>query len=63
VVVRTMDFDWAVEHAKSVSSECALYFQPEWSREEEMLPEVINFVKGNPDWQISLQTHKYMQIP
>ncbi len=63
VVVRPMDFDWAREHAKEVENDCQLYFQPEWSREEEMLPQVINYVKSNPVWHISLQTHKYMQIP
>jgi hypothetical protein len=27
------------------------------------LPTIIDFVKKNPEWHISLQTHKYMQIP
>ena len=63
VVVRTMDFDWAHEHAQGTNENCQLYFQPEWSREDEMLPQIINHVKANPNWRISLQTHKYMQIP
>ncbi len=62
VIVRSMDFEWAENHA-SEAINASLYFQPEWSREEEMLPQVINYVKSNPQWQISLQTHKYMQIP
>lgn len=63
VVVRVPDFDLAISEASKVPSETKLFLQPEWSREEEVLPAVINFVKKNPKWQISLQTHKYMQIP
>ena len=63
VVVRVPDFDLAISEASKVPSETKWVLQPEWSREEEILPAVINFVKKNPNWQISLQTHKYMQIP
>lgn len=63
VVVRVPDFDLAISEASKVPSETKLFLQPEWSREEEILPALINFVKKNPNWQISLQTHKYMQIP
>lgn len=63
VVYNKSDFEWAEEFAARVSSECRLYLQPEWSREKEMLPFIINYVKEHPEWSISLQVHKYMNIP
>lgn len=63
IIYNQHDFKWAQEHAEKVNSECLLYLQPEWEREQEMLPAIINFVKENPKWKISIQTHKYMGIP
>ncbi|UTW64724.1 radical SAM protein [bacterium SCSIO 12741] len=63
VVVRPPDLEWASNLAENLPDSAAWYLQPEWSREEEVLPRIINFVKENPDWSISLQTHKYMRIP
>ncbi len=63
VIFHPSDFDWAEEHAKKVSKLCKLYLQPEWSKQERFLPEIIEYVKQNPRWSISLQTHKYMNIP
>jgi 7-carboxy-7-deazaguanine synthase len=63
VISHPSDFSWAEEHAKRVKSDCALYLQPEWSKQERFLPLAIDFVKSNPKWKISLQTHKYMNIP
>jgi 7-carboxy-7-deazaguanine synthase len=63
IVYNKSDFDWAEEFAKKVSPDCKLYLQPEWSKEKEMLPMIINYVKANPKWKISLQVHKYMNIP
>ncbi|MEF9987271.1 MAG: 7-carboxy-7-deazaguanine synthase QueE [Bacteroidales bacterium] len=57
------DFEWAELNKKRVGKNCKLYLQPEWSRIEKMLPSIIKYVKENPIWNISLQTHKYMQIP
>ncbi len=63
VVFHKSDFAWAEDFAKQVKPECKLYLQPEWSKEEDMLPQLIDYVKQNPRWQISLQVHKYMNIP
>src|SRR6185503_14304777 len=63
VIYNRSDFDWAEEHAANVSNECKLFLQPEFSRQQEMLPEIIGYIKQNPRWRISLQTHKYMNIP
>ena len=46
-----------------VSSKCKLYLQPEWSNKKDIMPLIIDYVMKNPKWQISLQTHKYLNIP
>lgn len=63
VIFHKTDFAWAEEYASQVNSDCKLFLQPEWSKEDEMLPLIIEYVKKNPKWAISLQTHKYMNIP
>ncbi len=63
VVYNKSDFAWAEELAKKVGSSCQLFLQPEWSKEKEILPLIIDYVKANPQWQVSLQVHKYMNIP
>lgn len=63
VVFNKSDFQWAEQFAKQVKPECKLYLQPEWSKAEEMLPFIIEYVKTNPKWEISLQIHKYLHIP
>ncbi len=63
VIYNKSDFEWAEQHASAVNNACELFLQPEWSREKELLPLIIEYVKANPKWQISLQVHKYMNIP
>ncbi len=63
VIAHPSDFSWAEEHAERVTQDCQLYIQPEWAKQERFLPMAIDFVKENPKWKISLQTHKYMNIP
>src|ERR1700752_5091983 len=63
IVFNKHDFIWAEEEAKKVGENCFLFLQPEWSKREEMTPIIIEYVKTNPKWMISLQTHKYMNIP
>lgn len=63
VINHPSDLEWAEGHAAKVNDNCLLYLQPEWSRQERFLPMIIDYVKRNPKWQISLQTHKYMNIP
>lgn len=57
------DFKWAEQHAAQVKESCRLYLQPEWSKASDMMEEIVEFVKENPKWSVSLQTHKYMNIP
>lgn len=63
IVYNKSDFNWAEEFAALVKPECELFLQPEWSKEKEMLPLIIDYVKANPQWKVSLQIHKYMNIP
>lgn len=63
VINHPSDFEWAENHAKKLNSSCKLYLQPEWSKRERFLPMIIEYVKNNPQWRVSLQTHKIMNIP
>lgn len=63
IVHNSSDFLFAEKYKSLVSPSCKLYLQPEWSKSEEMLPQIIAYVKQQPEWQVSLQTHKYMDIP
>jgi organic radical activating enzyme len=63
VVFNKTDFEWAEKYATLVNEKCILYLQPEWDKSTQMLPQIIEYVKLNPKWKISLQTHKFMKIP
>ena len=63
IVFNKSDFAWAEEYAQLVSADCKLYLQPEWSKSKEMTPLIVDYVMNNPKWEISLQTHKYLNIP
>lgn len=63
IIYNKHDFFFAQEMAEKVSEHCILYLQPEWSKKDKMIPEIVDFVMKNPQWKISLQTHKYMNIP
>lgn len=63
IVYNSSDFEWGEKFASLVRDSCELFLQPEWSREKEMIPAIIEYVKANPKWKISLQIHKYMNIP
>jgi len=63
IIENEEDFIWAEKNRALVGGNCILYLQPEWSRIKTMLPKIIEYVKANPCWNISLQTHKYMNIP
>jgi len=57
------DFKFAEEQAAKINNACQLFLQPEWSKQEEMTPLIVNYVMEHPTWKISLQTHKYLNIP
>jgi len=63
IVYNKHDFQFAEEQAAMVNENAILYLQPEWSKKDEMTPLIVDYVMQNPKWRISLQTHKYLNIP
>jgi 7-carboxy-7-deazaguanine synthase len=63
IVYNKDDLNWAETHAKNVSAACKLYLQPEWSKAEAMTPVIVEYIKQNPQWELSLQIHKYINVP
>ena len=63
VVFNRSDFDWAEKNASLVSPSCKLYLQPEWDKVSEITPLVIKYIKEHPQWELSLQIHKYINVP
>lgn len=57
------DFEWAEKNAQHVSPDCKLFLQPEWSKIKTVMPLIVDYVMEHPKWNVSLQTHKYMNIP
>ena len=57
------DFAWAESFLHRVRKECRLYLQPEWDKMHKMMPSIVKYIKAHPSWEISLQTHKFMDIP
>lgn len=63
IIYNKHDFIFAEEQAAQVNKEAILFLQPEWSKKEEMTPLIVDYVMQNPKWRVSLQTHKYLNIP
>ncbi len=63
IIYNRHDLEWAEEHAKMVNNNCHLYLQAEWSRRAKIYPLIIEYIKQNPQWKISVQSHKYLDIP
>jgi 7-carboxy-7-deazaguanine synthase len=63
VIFHKSDFAWAEEYAAAVSPACKLYLQPEWDKKDQVTPLIIGYIKNNPQWELSLQLHKYIHVP
>lgn len=63
IIYNKDDFRFAEQQAEKVAQDCVLYLQPEWSVREKVTPFIVDYVMKNPKWKISLQTHKYLNIP
>lgn len=63
IVFNKSDFAWAEKWAALVSPDCKLYLQPEWDKSAEMTPLIVDYIMANPQWELSLQTHKYINVP
>ena len=63
VIFNRSDLEWAEKYAAQVSANCKLYLQPEWDKAAQMTPFIIDYIKANPKWELSLQIHKYVNVP
>ena len=63
IVFNKTDFKWGEEFAAQVSPNCKLYLQPEWSKSGEITALIVDYIKANPKWELSLQLHKYINVP
>lgn len=63
VIFNASDFDWAEKYAALVSPGCKLYLQPEWDKAAQVTPVIIEYIKAHPQWELSLQIHKYINVP
>lgn len=63
IIFNKSDFEWAEKYAALVSTSCKLYLQPEWDKSAELMPMIIDYIKANPKWELSLQIHKYINVP
>ena len=63
IIYNQNDFLFAEEMSALTQPECIRYLQPEWSRKEKMIPKMVEYVLAHPQWKISLQMHKYLNIP
>ena len=63
VVFNKSDFDWAEIYAAQVNPNCLLYLQPEWDKAATVTPLIVDYIKANPKWKLSLQIHKYIDVP
>lgn len=63
IIYNNSDFAWGEKYAAQVKKECKLYLQPEWSKADAVTPLITDYIKANPQWQLSLQIHKYINIP
>ena len=63
IIYNKSDFAWGEKFAALTNADCKLYLQPEWSKAAAVTPLIIDYIKANPQWQLSLQVHKYINIP
>lgn len=63
IVSNKHDLKWAEEHAIQLNSNCKLFLQPEWGKRDSLIPIILNYIRENPQWSLSLQTHKYIGVP
>jgi len=63
IIFNKSDFKWAEKFASQVSQSCKLYLQPEWSKASVVTPLIVDYIKENPKWELSLQIHKYINVP
>lgn len=63
IIYNKSDFTWAEKYAALVPSSCKLFLQPEWSKADQVTPMIVDYIKAHPQWELSLQLHKYINVP
>ena len=63
IIFHKSDFQWAEQYRNKVATDCKLYLQPEWDRAAQVTPLIIDYIKKRPQWELSLQIHKYINVP
>jgi len=63
IIYNNDDLNFAESQAQNVGLQCKLYLQPEWSKREKIMPLIVEYIMKNPKWRVSLQTHKYLNVP
>lgn len=63
VIYNKHDFEWAETYAAQANPNCKLYLQPEWEKAADITPLIIDYIKAHPKWELSLQIHKYINVP
>lgn len=63
VIFNKHDFEWAETYGAQVKPDCKLYLQPEWDKSSIVTPLIVEYIKNHPQWELSLQTHKYINVP
>ena len=63
VIFNKSDFEWAEKYAALAAPSCKLYLQPEWDKAAQMTPLITDYIKAHPEWELSLQIHKYINVP
>ncbi len=63
IISEKSDINWAEKCSGKINSGCKLYLQPEWSKSKSITYDIIDYIKNNPNWNISIQMHKYLRIP
>jgi organic radical activating enzyme len=62
IVFHPSDIQWAMDLSQQVSSHCQNLLQPEWERQDDVLPIIMAHLTQNPNWRLSLQTHKFIGV-
>lgn len=62
IVVNKSDIAWAKTMVPKLTNDCQLYFQPEWSKKDKASKLIFDYVIKHPEWRVSIQTHKYLDI-
>jgi organic radical activating enzyme len=62
IITNEKDFEFAEDCAKLCGDNTKLFLQTEWSERNQMVKKIIKYIEENPQWNLSLQLHKILNI-